>query len=148
MSDFSISTEPNSLVTGSCKNLQIDLKPSTAQLNDSRELSAICRHCLEALKALDIVQIDLQGHSVLTDTMLICSGTSSRHVSAIAERMIEALGKLGLKNAQISGEREGQWVLVDLGSVMVHVLQTEARERYALENLYRCMAAGISEQGD
>ncbi len=114
-------------------------------LNDSHKLAAACKHCLEALKADNIVEIDVQGHTILTDIMLICSGTSTRHVSAIAERMLEALTNVGLKGAQISGEREGQWVLVDLGGVMVHVMLPEMRERYALENLYRCMAAGMDE---
>ncbi|MBU3826645.1 MAG: ribosome silencing factor [Candidatus Anaerobiospirillum merdipullorum] len=116
-----------------------------ASLNDSHRLAAACRQCLEALKAENIVEIDMHGHTILTDIMLICSGTSTRHVSAIAERMLEALTKVGLKGAQISGEREGQWVLVDLGGVMVHVLLPEMRERYALENLYRCMATGVDE---
>lgn len=116
-------------------------------LKQSRSLAAACRHCLEALKADDIVEIEVAEHSSLTDIMMICSGTSSRHVSAIADRMIEALGKIGLRGAEISGEREGQWVLVDLGRVMVHIMQPAVRERYALEHLYRCMAAGVSEAG-
>ncbi len=114
-------------------------------LHDSRTLAAACRHCLEQLKADHIVQIEVAGHTIVTDYMIICSGTSTRHVTAIAERMLEALAKAGLKGAQLSGERDGQWVLADLGSVMVHVLLPEMRERYALENLYRCMAAGVSE---
>lgn len=116
-------------------------------LKQSHSLAAACRHCLEALKADDIVEIEVAEHSSLTDIMMICSGTSSRHVSAIADRMIEALGKIGLRGAEISGEREGQWVLVDLGRVMVHIMQPAVRERYALEHLYRCMAAGVSEAG-
>ncbi|MBO8416274.1 MAG: ribosome silencing factor [Proteobacteria bacterium] len=114
-------------------------------LDNAKTLAAACRHCLEALKAQDIIEIDVKAHSSLTDIMMICSGTSSRHVSAIADRMLEALGKIGLKGAEVSGEREGQWVLVDLNLVMVHVMLPEVRERYGLENLYRCMAAGVSE---
>ena len=83
------------------------------------------------------------GQSSIADVMLICTGTSNRHVVAIAQRLSDELYKIGLKNIRMSGEQNGEWVIVDTGSVMVHIMQQEVRERYELDDLYRCMAAGV-----
>ncbi|WP_294565410.1 ribosome silencing factor [uncultured Succinatimonas sp.] len=101
---------------------------------------------LESSKALDIIAIDVKEHSSITDTMLICTGTSNRHVCAIADRLVDYLAKHGIHGVEVDGTAEGKWVLADLGNVIVHIMQNETRQRYQLENLYRCMAAGIDEQ--
>lgn len=116
-----------------------------AHFADTAVLVKACLHCLDNLKAQDIVCIDVSAHSSVAEVMIICTGTSNRHVCAIADRMVEALAKAGLHGATVSGEQEGKWVLVDLGSVMVHVMQQESRERYQLEKLYECIAAGLEE---
>lgn len=77
--------------------------------------------------------------------MMIATGTSNRHVSAIAERLVDYLAKHEIHGVQISGEQEGKWVIVDVGTVMVHVMQESERQRYQLETLYKCIAAGLDE---
>ena len=102
-----------------------------------------CIKTLEDSKARDLVSIDVKEHSSIADNMVICTGTSNRHVVAIAQRLSDELYKIGLKNIRMSGEQNGEWVIVDTGSVMVHIMQQEVRERYELDDLYRCMAAGV-----
>ena len=103
-----------------------------------------CVKSLENSKALNPVCIDVSHNSSLADFMLICSGTSSRHVCSAAEKLVEYLYKRGIRQLTVSGERQGEWVIVDAGSVIIHILQPEARERYQLEELYRCMGAGTT----
>ena len=67
--------------------------------------------------------------------MLICTGTSNRHVSAIAQRLVDTLYKDRLKQIRVSGETLGEWVIVDTGTLMVHIMQQEVRERYELDDL-------------
>lgn len=78
--------------------------------------------------------------------MVIATGTSNRHVCAVADRLVEYLAKHDIHGVAMSGEQEGKWVIVDVGSVMVHVMQESERQRYQLENLYKCMAQGINEE--
>ena len=104
-----------------------------------------CIKTLEDSKAHDLVNIEVKEHSSIADNMLICTGTSNRHVSAIAHKLVDTLYKDGVRDITLSGEQLGEWVIVDTGSVMVHILQDEARHRYELDDLYRCMAAGINE---
>ncbi|MBO6259012.1 MAG: ribosome silencing factor [Succinivibrio sp.] len=105
------------------------------------DLLSFCLESLCDLKAHDLISIDVKGQSSIADYMIVCSGTSNRHVSAIADRLSQTLYEHGLKEITISGQELGQWVVVDTGSVMIHIMQPEYRERYALEDLYRCMAA-------
>lgn len=109
------------------------------------ELQELCLASLDSSKALDIVSIDVHQHSSITDIMIVCTGTSNRHVSAVADRLIEYLARHEIHGVQQSGEQEGKWVVLDVGRVMVHVMQESERQRYQLENLYKCMAAGLSE---
>ena len=104
-----------------------------------------CVKTLEDSKAHDLVNIDLNNNSSIADNMLICTGTSSRHVSAIAQRLVDTLYKDGLKQIRVSGEPLGEWVIVDTGTLMVHIMQQEVRERYELDDLYRCIASGVAE---
>ena len=97
---------------------------------------------LDDAKAHDLINIDLNHQSSIADNMLICTVTSNRHVSAIAQRLVDNLYKDGLKQIRVSGEQLGEWVIVDTGTVMVHIMQQEVRERYELDDLYKCMAAG------
>ncbi|MGN0915652.1 MAG: ribosome silencing factor [Succinivibrio sp.] len=112
---------------------------------DNAALIDKCIKTLEDSKAHDLSMIDVSKHSSIADTMVICTGTSNRHVSAIAHRLEENLCKEGVKNLTVSGENLGEWVIVDTGSVMVHIMQQEVRERYELDDLYRCIAAGDLE---
>lgn len=102
---------------------------SDAQL--ARILSA-----LDEDKAEEIVQIDLRGKSAIGDYMIICSGRSSRQVTAIAEKLSERLkSEMGVLT-KVEGKDAGDWVLIDTGDVIVHVFRPEVREFYQLEKMW------------
>ena len=91
---------------------------------------------LAELKAKDSVEIDVRGKSSVCDYMVVASGTSSRHVKSIADEVVRFAKKLGVMPLGVEGEREAEWVLVDLGDVVVHVMLPRVREFYALERLW------------
>lgn len=88
------------------------------------------------MKAEDIVTLDVTQKSTLTDYMIICTGTSKRHVSSIAQHVAMEAKKQGIPPLGIEGENEGEWVVLDMGSSMVHVLQEDQRALYQLEKLW------------
>lgn len=91
---------------------------------------------LEDMKAHDVVEIDVRGRSSVCDFVVIASGTSSRHVKAVAEGVVRFARKLDVQPLGVEGEREAEWVLVDLADVVVHVMLPRVREFYALERLW------------
>ena len=88
------------------------------------------------LKAKDVVEIDVRGKSSVTDFMVIASGTSSRHVKSIADEVVKFAKRLDVMPLGVEGEQEAEWVLVDLGDVVVHVMLPRIREFYGLERLW------------
>ncbi|WP_261816850.1 ribosome silencing factor [Vibrio gallicus] len=88
------------------------------------------------MKALDIVTLDVTGKSSVTDYMIICTGTSKRHVASIANHIAIESKNSGIEPLGMDGEQEGEWVVVDMGSTMVHVMQEAHREIYQLEKLW------------
>ncbi|MEO5566590.1 MAG: ribosome silencing factor [Luteimonas sp.] len=94
------------------------------------------RDAVAELKAKDVVEIDVRGKSSVTDFMVVASGTSSRHVKSIADEVVRFAKKLDVQPLGVEGEREAEWVLVDLGDVVVHVMLPRVREFYALERLW------------
>ncbi|MBD3827561.1 MULTISPECIES: ribosome silencing factor [Stenotrophomonas] len=108
--------------------------PSPAPSND--QLLECVRKATEELKAKDLVEIDVIGKSSVADYMVIASGTSSRHVKSIADEVVKFAKQLGVMPLGVEGEREAEWVLVDLGDVIVHVMLPRVREFYALERLW------------
>ena len=106
---------------------------------------------VEELKAKDVVEIDVRGKSSVTDFMVVASGTSSRHVKSIADEVVRFAKRLGVMPLGVEGEQEAEWVLVDLGDVVVHVMLPRVREFYALERLWTVgdqPPEGIDEYGD
>ena len=99
-------------------------------------LLANVHEALAELKAKDIVEIDVRGKSSVADYMVVASGTSSRHVKSSADEVVRFAKKLGVMPLGVEGEREAEWVLVDLGDVIVHVMLPRVREFYALERLW------------
>ena len=94
------------------------------------------RGALEELKAKDVTEIDVRGRTSVCDFMVIASGTSTRHVKSIADEVVINAKKLDCQPLGVEGEREAEWVLVDLGDVVVHVMLPRVREFYALERLW------------
>lgn len=88
------------------------------------------------LKANDVVAIDVRGKTSICDYMVVASGTSTRHVKSIADEVVKFARKLDCQPLGVEGEREAEWVLVDLGDVVVHVMLPRVREFYALERLW------------
>ncbi len=91
---------------------------------------------LQDNKAEDIVQIDLRGKSAIGDYMVVCSGRSTRQVTAIAEKLVETLKADHGVLSKIEGKDTGDWVLIDTGDVIVHVFRPEVREFYQLEKMW------------
>ena len=91
---------------------------------------------LDDSKAQDIVAIPLSGRTSIADYMVVASGQSQRHVVSTAEKLLQALKSLGLSGVTAEGLALGEWVLIDAGDVIVHVLKPETRDFYALERLW------------
>jgi ribosome-associated protein len=91
---------------------------------------------LDDLKGQDITTLDVQGKSSITDYMIICTGTSTRHVMALADNLVQESRLAGMIPLGVEGQGVSDWVVVDLGEVIVHVMQEESRRMYELEKLW------------
>jgi ribosome-associated protein len=124
---------------------QVALLSSQAQVIKTRlpspppsvpDLLATVHAAVGELKAKDVVEIDVRGKSSVADFLVIASGTSTRHVKSIADEVVKFAKKLDVMPLGVEGEREAEWVLVDLGDVIVHVMLPRVREFYGLERLW------------
>ena len=91
---------------------------------------------LDELKALDILVLDVSKLTTITDTMIIASGRSDRQVRALADKLLETAKNLGITPLGIEGQQTGDWILVDLGDVVAHLMHPTARVYYQLEKLW------------
>lgn len=91
---------------------------------------------LEGLKAKDVVALDVRAKTSMTDLIVIASGTSTRHVKSLADEVVKSSKKIGQAPLGVEGDREAEWVLVDLGDAIVHVMLPRSREFYGLERLW------------
>ncbi len=91
---------------------------------------------VDDMKARDVKVLDVSEKSWVTDTMIICSGNSKRHVSSIAENVIVECKHAEHAPLSVEGKDTGEWVLVDLGEIVLHVMQDETRDFYQLEKLW------------
>ena len=91
---------------------------------------------LDELKAVNVKAIDVRGITDITDTMVVASGTSDRHVKSITDRVVQRCKEAGYRPYGLEGERDGEWVLLDLQDVVLHVMLPRVREFYALEKLW------------
>lgn len=96
----------------------------------------IARACLAEMKAEDVVEIDLVGRTSLADAMLIATGRVNRHVSAIADAVVEAFKGSGIGPVRVEGQPACDWVLIDAGDVIIHVFRPEVRQFYNLEKMW------------
>ncbi|MFT5211305.1 MAG: ribosome-associated protein [Flavobacterium sp.] len=101
--------------------------------NDVKELVI---DALDDLKALDVVCMDVGDKTEITDFMIVASGTSNRHVKSIATNIVAEAKEEGLMPIGIEGLEQGEWVLIDLNAVVVHVMQPQVREFYDIESLW------------
>ncbi|MCP4208184.1 MAG: ribosome silencing factor [Shimia sp.] len=122
--DVANATDTGSIVTS-------DSSDTTSEALLARILTS-----LDEDKAEDIVQIDLRGKTSIGDYMVICTGRSSRQVTAIAEKLVERLKAEFGRGAKIEGKDTGDWVLVDTGDVILHIFRPEVREFYQLEKMW------------
>ncbi len=100
------------------------------------ELADLVLATLDDDKAQDVVALDLKDKSSVTDVMIVASGRSQRHVSALSDHVIKALKEAGYRRARVEGLPACDWVLIDAGDVVVHLFRPEVREFYNLEKLW------------
>lgn len=110
----------------------------------ARKLADLVVHEVEEIKGRDVVCLDVKKLTSVTDFLVIATGSSTRHVKAVAETAIEKLKEHGKRPNGIEGIEAGEWVLVDFGDVVLHVLNEQARALYALEKLW----SGVPENKD
>ena len=102
----------------------------------NKELKQTILNSLEDIKAVNPVAIDVKNISSLTDFMVIASGTSYRHLAAMSERVLEGLKENNVSGIRIEGHGGDEWLLVDAGDVIIHLMSSDAREFYDLESLW------------
>ena len=102
----------------------------------NKQLKETILNSLEDIKAVNPVAIDVKNISSLTDFMVIASGTSNRHLAAMSERVLEGLKENNVSGIRIEGQGGAEWLLVDAGDVIIHLMSSDAREFYDLESLW------------
>ena len=100
------------------------------------DLKQIIIKTLDANKAQDIVSIDLKDKSSMADFMIIASGTSSRHIQALSEQVLEKLKNNGVRESKIEGKESTEWKLVDGIDLIIHIFHPEKRKFYELEKIW------------
>lgn len=132
--------------------MNIEPSPTSNNVVDSlTSKSSQVQICLQVVqdalldvKAKDIIQFDVSTISSVSDAIVIASGTSTRHVKALADNVAEEARKAGFRPIGVEGERDAEWILIDLGIVVVHVMLPTTRKFYDLESLWRTEA--VTEQ--
>jgi ribosome-associated protein len=99
-------------------------------------LQTVVIGALSDMKALEIKVLDVRGLTDIADTMVIASGTSDRHVRSVAQRVVEKTKEAGFRPHGVEGQQDGDWVLIDLNEMIVHVMLPRVREFYGLEKLW------------
>ena len=102
----------------------------------ARDLLTLVNSSIDDNKAEDLVVIDLNGKSSIADFLVIASGRSDRHVGAIAENLLRRVKEFGLGRCKVEGLNKRDWVLIDLGDIIVHLFRPEVREFYNLEKIW------------
>lgn len=103
---------------------------------NNKKIIDIILNTLDDAKALDVIVFEVSKLTSISDYMIIASGRSNRQVNSIAEKVIEVAKENNLPPLGTEGKKEGEWVLVDLGDIIVHIMQPDTREYYQLEKLW------------
>lgn len=111
------------------------------------QLQELVINSLEDFKALDIHQIDVSGQNPLTDLFVIASGSSLRHIKSMAENLVVRAKEAGCPPLGVEGNRQAEWVLVDLNDIIVHLMLPQTRAFYNLEKLWEASSHHREEQG-
>ncbi len=127
-----------------CANQEISLKHMITRTRPRRPpesvrvspLQEVVTAALEDMKAVNVKVLDVRGLTDIADTMVMASGNSDRHVRSIADRVIEKAKAAGFRPLGTEGARDGEWVLVDLQDIILHVMLPRVREFYGLERLW------------
>ena len=99
-------------------------------------LKSLILKTLDTNKALDVISIDLKNKSSIADYMIIASGTSSRHIQALSEQVVEEIKMSGIKNCKIEGNESNDWKLIDGIDIIIHIFNPEKRKFYELEKMW------------
>ncbi len=110
--------------------------PSPQDSKESRDLANLILDVLDEHSAQDIIEIDIRGKSSISDYMIVASGRSNRHVGALSDYLIKSLKNIGKKNIGIEGLKSCDWVLIDVGDVIVQVFRPEVRAFYNIEKIW------------
>jgi ribosome-associated protein len=110
--------------------------PERASPSQATPLQTIVTVALDDMKAVNVKVLDVRGLTDIADTLIIASGNSDRHVRSIADRVVEKCKAAGFRPLGKEGARDGEWVLVDLQDIVVHVMLPRVREFYGLERLW------------
>tara|TARA_B100000780_G_scaffold236292_1_gene177089 strand:- start:361 stop:711 length:351 start_codon:yes stop_codon:yes gene_type:complete len=105
-------------------------------MDKNKNLKKIILEDLDSNKALDIILIDLKNKSSMADHMIIASGTSSRHIQALSEQVLDKLRSNGVKNSKIEGKESLDWKLVDGIDLIIHIFHPDKRKFYELEKIW------------
>lgn len=113
-------------------------KPSTTRKLKTAKpvLQSVVLDALADMKALDVKVLDVRGLTDIADCMVIASGTSDRHVRSVAQRVVEKTKQTGFRPHGVEGQQDGEWVLIDLSEMIVHIMLPRVREFYGLEKLW------------
>ena len=103
---------------------------------NSEKLSQLVIDALDEVKAKDIVKLDVRKMTTVTDYMIVASGTSNRHIKALADNVADKAREAGHRPVGVEGEEGGEWILLDLQDILVHVMLPRVRDFYNLEKLW------------
>ena len=120
----------------------------TDKLMSAEDLARLVVQSLEDLKAQDVRVLDVTALTSIMDVMVVASGTSNRHVKALSDSVLEAAKAAGVRPIGVEGDATSDWILVDLGDVVVHVMLPRTRSFYNLEKLWSVGEAPASLAGD
>ena len=112
---------------------------------NSEQLQRLVVEALEEIKAVDVVALDVRRLTSIADGIVIASGTSQRHVQSLADNVLRRAREADVRPLGVEGEQTGDWVLVDLGDIIVHVMRPEVRDFYNLEKLWSVPAPSAVE---